>query len=45
MRVVDASKFPIIPRRNLVSTVYAVTERGADLIWEDLGLEMVDIEP
>lgn len=45
MRVVDASTFPIIPRRNIVSTVYAVAERGADLIWEDLGLELVNIEP
>lgn len=39
LRVCDASIFPIIPRGNIMSTVYAVAERGADIIkeayWED----------
>lgn len=35
LRVVDASVFPMIPRGNTVSTVYAVAERAADLIKED----------
>lgn len=39
LRVVDASVFPIIPRGNIVSAVYAVAEKGADLIREDLGLK------
>ncbi|KAM0717761.1 hypothetical protein Q7P37_006093 [Cladosporium fusiforme] len=38
VRVVDASTFPIIPRGNIISVVYAVAEKGADMIWEDLGL-------
>ncbi|KAM0701846.1 hypothetical protein Q7P35_010756 [Cladosporium inversicolor] len=37
VRVVDASVFPIIPRGNIISTVYAVAEKGADMILEDLG--------
>ncbi|KAL9112570.1 MAG: hypothetical protein Q9227_003141 [Pyrenula ochraceoflavens] len=32
VRVVDASIFPIIPRGNIQSTVYAVAERAADII-------------
>lgn len=32
LRVVDASIFPMIPRGNIQSTVYAVAERAADLI-------------
>lgn len=32
LRVVDASVFPIIPRGNIQSTVYAVAERAADII-------------
>jgi len=35
LRVVDASIFPMIPRGNIVSSVYAVAERAADLIKED----------
>jgi choline dehydrogenase-like flavoprotein len=38
LRVVDASIFPIIPRGNIVSTVYAVAEKGADMVLQDLGL-------
>jgi choline dehydrogenase-like flavoprotein len=29
---------PIIPRGNIIATVYAVAERAADLISEDLGI-------
>ena len=32
LRVCDASIFPMAPRGNPISTVYAVAERGADLI-------------
>ncbi|KAM0815630.1 putative Choline dehydrogenase [Seiridium cardinale] len=32
LRVCDASVFPIIPRGNILSTVYAVAERGAEII-------------
>ena len=35
LRVVDASIFPMIPRGNIQSSVYAVAERAADLIKED----------
>lgn len=35
LRVVDASIFPMIPRGNIQSSVYAVAERAADLIRED----------
>ncbi|KAK5768652.1 hypothetical protein LTS12_001077 [Elasticomyces elasticus] len=38
LRVVDASIMPIIPRGNIISTVYAVAERAADIISEDLGI-------
>lgn len=34
LRVVDASVFPMIPRGNIQSSVYAVAERAADLIKE-----------
>lgn len=32
LRVCDASIFPIIPRGNILSTVYAVAEKGAEMI-------------
>jgi choline dehydrogenase-like flavoprotein len=32
LRVCDASIFPIIPAANIMSSVYAVAERGADII-------------
>lgn len=32
LRVCDASVFPILPRGNILSTVYAVAEMGADII-------------
>ncbi|KAK1979599.1 GMC oxidoreductase [Colletotrichum cereale] len=35
LRVVDASVFPLIPRANVQSLVYAVAERAADFIKED----------
>jgi choline dehydrogenase-like flavoprotein len=38
LRVVDASIMPIIPRGNIITTVYAVAERAADIVSEDLGL-------
>jgi len=41
VRVVDASVMPVIPRGNIVTTVYAVAERAADLVSEDLGVERV----
>ncbi|KAH0264418.1 alcohol oxidase, partial [Aureobasidium melanogenum] len=39
LRIVDASIMPIIPRENILATVYAVAERAADIISEDLKLE------
>ncbi|KAL4914987.1 glucose-methanol-choline oxidoreductase-like protein [Aspergillus aurantiobrunneus] len=41
LRVVDASVVPIAPRGNSQSAVYAIAERAADLIKEDLGLKVV----
>ncbi|RMZ06091.1 hypothetical protein D0862_04753 [Hortaea werneckii] len=35
LRVVDASVIPIIPRGNIITTVYAVAERAADIISDD----------
>ena len=35
LRVCDASVFPMIPRGNIQSSVYAVAEKAADLILED----------
>jgi len=32
LRVVDPSIFPLIPRGNIISTVYAVAERAVDII-------------
>ena len=37
LRVVDASIFPLIPRGNIQSSVYAVAERAAHLMLEDWG--------
>lgn len=39
VRVVDASIMPIIPRGNIITTVYAVAEKAADIISDDLGLK------
>ena len=38
VRVVDASIMPIIPRGNIITTVYAVAEKAADIVSSDLGL-------
>ncbi|KAI6910537.1 alcohol oxidase [Hortaea werneckii] len=38
LRAVDASVIPIIPRGNIITTVYAVAERAADIISDDLNL-------
>lgn len=38
LRIVDASVMPIIPRGNIITTVYAVAERAADIVSEDLAL-------
>jgi choline dehydrogenase-like flavoprotein len=35
LRVVDASIFPLMPMGNIVTSVYAIAERAADLIKED----------
>ena len=35
LRVVDASVFPIMPRGNINTSVYAMAERAGDLIKED----------
>ena len=32
IRVVDASVFPLIPRGNILSSVYAVAEKAAEII-------------
>lgn len=44
VRVVDASVFPIIPRGNIVSAVYAVAEKGADILRQDLGLKSEELQ-
>ena len=36
LRIVDASIFPLEPRGNLVSLVYAIAERAADFIKGDM---------
>ena len=36
LRIVDASIFPMIPRGNIQASVYAVAERAADIIKEDI---------
>ena len=38
LRVVDAGIMPIVPRGNIMTSVYALAEKGADLIKEDLTL-------
>ncbi|KAF2103459.1 choline dehydrogenase [Rhizodiscina lignyota] len=40
LRVVDASIFPIIPKGPFTTTIYAMAERVADLMKEDLGITM-----
>lgn len=35
LRIVDASIFPLIPRGNIQSDVYAVAEKAADILMED----------
>ena len=40
LRVCDASVVPITPRSNPQATVYALAEKGADLIKEDWGIEV-----
>ena len=40
LRVCDASIIPITPRSNPQATVYAVAEKGADLIKEDWGMSI-----
>jgi choline dehydrogenase-like flavoprotein len=32
VRICDASVIPILPRGNILSTVYAVAEKGADIV-------------
>jgi choline dehydrogenase len=36
LRIVDASVFPILPRANLQTLVYAIAERAVDFIKEDM---------
>ncbi|KAJ5087113.1 hypothetical protein NUU61_008420 [Penicillium alfredii] len=36
IRIVDASVFPLVPRGNIQSTVFAAAEKAADLIKEDM---------
>jgi choline dehydrogenase-like flavoprotein len=36
LRVVDASVFPIIPRGNILTTVYAVAEKTADILLDSI---------
>ena len=42
LRVVDASVFPMIPKGNVQSSVYAVAERAADLIRGEWGFRVVE---
>ncbi len=39
LRVVDAAIMPIIPRGNIITTVYALAEKAADLISQDLNIK------
>lgn len=36
LRICDASIMPLIPRGNIMATVYALAEKGADILKEDL---------
>ena len=45
LRVVDASIIPMQPRANIQSSVYAIAERAADIILEDLGKRSGDVPP
>ena len=38
LRVVDASVIPFNPRGNIISAVYALAERAADLVKEEYGI-------
>jgi choline dehydrogenase-like flavoprotein len=38
LRIVDASIFPLLPRGNIEATVYAVAEKAADIMREELNL-------
>ena len=40
LRVCDASIIPMVPRGNIMASVYAWAERGADIIKQDLGLSI-----
>ncbi|KAJ9263848.1 CAZyme family AA3 [Paecilomyces variotii] len=42
LRVVDAGIIPLIPRGNIQAIVFAVAERGADIIKEDLKKKSVE---
>ncbi|PYH91304.1 putative aryl-alcohol dehydrogenase [Aspergillus ellipticus CBS 707.79] len=44
IRVVDASLFPLVPRGNIQATVYAVAEKAADIIKEDLWILLYKIQ-
>ena len=39
LRICDASVIPIVPHGNILSTVYATAEKGADIIKRQLGLQ------
>lgn len=45
LRVVDASVIPMQPRANIQSSVYAIAERAADFIKEDLRMRSEDNIP
>ena len=38
VRIVDASMLPVIPRGNIITMVYAVAEKAADIIGAELGI-------
>ena len=38
VRMVDASVFPIIPRANIITMVYATAEKAADVIGVELAI-------